>query len=89
MLIESAALYAVWSLAFIIVYVMDNPGQYIMIVTLCHVQVHCCLRRRHGVLTQIRPGHQPRHDRLPSVERVGLGTGDVCKVDYDDSDSVR
>ncbi|KAF8550424.1 hypothetical protein OG21DRAFT_1514049 [Imleria badia] len=41
MLIESAALYALWSLVFIIVYVLDNPGQYVMLLTLCNVQVIC------------------------------------------------
>ncbi|KAI9457569.1 hypothetical protein HD554DRAFT_2142283 [Boletus coccyginus] len=41
MLIESAALYATWSVVFIILYVMDNPGQYVMLLTLCNVQVIC------------------------------------------------
>ena len=40
MLIESSALYATWSLAFIIVYAAGNPGQYVLLMTLCNVQVH-------------------------------------------------
>ncbi|KAI9572372.1 hypothetical protein HD554DRAFT_2186146 [Boletus coccyginus] len=39
MLIESSALYATWSLVFIIVYAVGNPGQYILLMTLCNVQV--------------------------------------------------
>ncbi|KAI6103415.1 hypothetical protein F5141DRAFT_1130478 [Pisolithus sp. B1] len=39
MLIESSSLYATWSVAFIILYAINNPGQYIMLMTLCNVQV--------------------------------------------------
>ena len=40
MFIESAVLYATWSVVSIVVYAMDNPGQYVMLLTLCNVQVH-------------------------------------------------
>jgi hypothetical protein len=44
MLIESSALYAMWSLAFIIVYAVGSPGQYVLLMTLCNVQVqYYCL----------------------------------------------
>ncbi|KAG9312275.1 hypothetical protein JVU11DRAFT_7579 [Chiua virens] len=39
MLIESSALYATWSLVYIIVYAVSNPGQNIMLMTLGNVQV--------------------------------------------------
>jgi len=41
MFIESAVLYATWSVVSIVVYAMDNPWQYVMFVTLCNVQVIC------------------------------------------------
>ena len=40
MFIESAVLYATWSVVSIVVYAMDNPWQFVMLVTLCNVQVH-------------------------------------------------
>ena len=40
MVIESAALYATWLVVSIVVYAMDNPGQSVMLTTLCSVQVH-------------------------------------------------
>ncbi|KAI6104701.1 hypothetical protein EDD16DRAFT_1492485 [Pisolithus croceorrhizus] len=39
MLIESSSLYATWSVVFIIFYAINNPGQYVMLMTLCNVQV--------------------------------------------------
>lgn len=39
MLVESSALYATWSVVFIILYAINNPGQYVMLMTLCNVQV--------------------------------------------------
>ncbi|KAI6095980.1 hypothetical protein F5141DRAFT_1012559 [Pisolithus sp. B1] len=39
MLIESSSLYATWSVVFIILYAINNPGQYVMLMTLCNVQV--------------------------------------------------
>ncbi|KAG9312276.1 hypothetical protein JVU11DRAFT_7580 [Chiua virens] len=39
MLIESSALYATWSLVFIVLYALSDPGQYIMIQMLRNVQV--------------------------------------------------
>lgn len=42
MLIESSALYATWSLVFIIVYAVGSPGQYVLLMTLCNVQVYHC-----------------------------------------------
>ena len=41
MLIESSALYAVWSLAFIIAYAVDSPAQDVLLMTLGNVQVRC------------------------------------------------
>lgn len=39
MLIESSTLYAIWSVVFIILYAINNPGMDIMLMTLCNVQV--------------------------------------------------
>ena len=41
MLVESSSLYAVWSLVFIVVYAVNSPGQYVLLMTLCNVQVRC------------------------------------------------
>ncbi|KAI6128241.1 hypothetical protein EDD16DRAFT_1468844, partial [Pisolithus croceorrhizus] len=38
-LVESSSLYATWSVAFIILYAINNPGRSIMLMTLCNVQV--------------------------------------------------
>ncbi|KAG9312274.1 hypothetical protein JVU11DRAFT_7578 [Chiua virens] len=42
MLIESSALYATWSLVFIIVYAVSSPGHIVVFITLGNIQV--CLR---------------------------------------------
>ena len=54
MFIESAVLYATWSVVSIVVYAMDNPGQYVMLLTLCNVQVHLISPILDASLTQSR-----------------------------------
>ena len=41
MLIESSALYAVWSIVFIIVYSVGSPAQILLLTTLGNIQVLC------------------------------------------------
>jgi hypothetical protein len=89
MLIESAALYATWSIVCIIVYVMDNPGQYVMVTTLCNVQVHLIFPTLGRTEPDAVAGNLPCLDCLPRVKRVGLGSNDAYKVDFNDSDVVR
>ena len=41
MLIESSALYAVWFIVFIIVYLVGSPAQILLLATLGTIQVLC------------------------------------------------
>lgn len=92
LLIESTALYAIRSLVFIVVYLLNNPRQYIMTVTLCPIQVYVLLsfdgRAVSGVDTDMT-GDQLHLDRLQSIKRAWLGAIDVCKINCGDSDSIR
>lgn len=41
MLIESAALYGAWSLMFLILCIIQSPGQIILLGTMAQIQVSC------------------------------------------------